>query len=372
MKLVICPILSFCMIILSICPLFAQDFAQNTRYGRAEITHVAKKDFGTAEEQDIETVFSLRILDGPLKGVSKTVTFRGKDSAPQYMKYHEGDTVFIGENTLSQNGKTEIYISLYDKDNTAGIVVLAIIFLIALVAIARLRGITAFVGLGVTIMLLFYIFVPLTMKGFPPLISAVLISLISIAVTIPIITGLTKKSLAGIIGASSGVIIAVLLTLIVSVMIHLSGIITDELLTIFYVSNVEIDLRDVALSGMIISALGAVIDISVSISSSVNEICAVHKNITRAEAFKSAIAVGKDNLGSMVNTLVMSYVGSSIALVLVISLKYNSDMPLRMILNNNEVLIEIVKSIVGCMGMLAAVPVTAYAGTRLFCKASKD
>lgn len=348
--------------------LYAHDFFQNTKYGKAEIVDAERKDHSTADERDIETIFTLRILDGPLAGTTKTVTFRGKDSDPQYMKYHKGDTVFIGINTINEDDKTEVYLSLYDKDNTPGIIALVLIFVLALVAIARIRGLTAFIGLGVTIFLLFFIFVPLTMKGFPPLISAVLISLISIGVTIPIITGLSKKSLAGIIGAGSGIIIAVLLTLVVSLMIHLSGIITDELLTIFYVSNVEIDLRDVALSGMIISALGAVIDISVSISSSVYEICTVHKKIARKDAFKSALSVGKDNLGSMVNTLVMSYVGSSIALVLVISLKYSSDMPLLMILNNNEVLIEIVKSIVGCMGMLAAVPVTAFVGTRLFCK----
>ena len=77
------------------------------------------------------------------------------------------------------------------------------------------------------------------------------------------------------------------------------------------------------------------------------------------------MSVGKDNLGSMVNTLVMAYVGSSLSLILIISLKFDAGMPLLMVLNNHQVLIEILKSFIGCLGMIAAVPVTAWVSVKI-------
>jgi uncharacterized membrane protein len=254
---------------------------------------------------------------------------------------------------------------VYDVDNTPYIIALAFVFLAALVFVARLRGFISLMGLGLTVLLLFFVYVPLTMKGFPPLLSAVGVSLVSILFTVPVITGRSKKTVAGIAGASAGIVFSVLLTLVTGALINVSGIIDDELLTLFYVSGTEINIRNVALSGMIISSLGAVIDVSVSVASAVHEFFIVHPGVDRKEAFRSAMEVGKDNLGSMVNTLVMAYVGSSLSLILIISLKFDSGMPLLMIINNHQVLTEILKSFIGCLGMIAAVPVTAWVSVRI-------
>ena len=149
---------------------------------------------------------------------------------------------------------------------------------------------------------------------------------------------------------------------------HLSGVITNDMLTIFYASDVNIDLRGLVLSGMIIAALGAIMDICISISSSTNEIYNANPEISSGEAFKSVMNIGTDILGSMVNTLVLAYVGSSLSLVLWITMRLEPGMPFWMVLNYNPVLSEIVKSIIGSIGMFISIPVTALISVKFFKK----
>jgi uncharacterized membrane protein len=340
-------------------PSFAGVYQQGSCYHRADILSIKAKA-NLQDETLVDTVFTVRLLDGEHKGDTREINFSGKDTMPSYMKYREGQTVFVAENTITSDKHTESYLSVYDVDNTPYVIGLAFLFLVALTAVARIRGLVSLMGLGLTVILLFFVYVPLTLKGYPPLLSAVGVSLISIMFTVPVITGRTKKTIAGIAGASAGILFSVLLTLVTGALIHVSGIIDDELLTLFYVSGTDINIRNIALSGMIISSLGAVIDVSVSVASAVHEFFIVHPDVDRKEAFASAMQVGKDNLGSMVNTLVMAYVGSSLSLILIISLKFDSGMPFLMIINNHQVLIEILKSFIGCLGMIAAVPVTSW------------
>jgi len=342
----------------------AGSYSQGSTYHRADIISISSSE-NQQEEDIVDTVFTVKLLDGADKGKTREIRFSGKDTMPQYMKTKKGQTVFIAVNTVSGDGHKEEYISIYDVDNTPYIIALMIVFIVALIAVARWRGLISLAGLGLTVLLLFFVYVPLTMKGFPPLLSAVVVSLVSIFFTVPVITGRTKKTVAGIAGASAGIIFSVILTLITGAMINVSGIIDDELLTLFYVSGADINIRNIALSGMIIASLGAVIDVSVSVASAVHEFFIVHPGVDRKEAFSSAMQVGKDNLGSMVNTLVMAYVGSSLSLILIISIKYNADMPLLMIINNHQVLTEILKSFIGCLGMIAAVPVTAWVSVKI-------
>lgn len=351
--------------VLSVISLTAGEYSQDIEYCRAQITDIARtqKTDGAAQYQ--ETVFTLKILSGNRTGETRTVTFKGADDMPSYVKYHNGDTIFIGLNRIIQQGQKDEYIALYDKDNSAGLIVIVILFLGVLFAVGRLRGLRSLAGLAFTVVMIFAVYIPLVLNGFPPLLATLIVSLAAILITIPLITGFSIKSLTAIIGASAGVAVALLLSLAFGWTMHLAGIITDELLTLFFVSNVNFNLRDIALSGMIFAALGAVMDISVSISSAVNEFFVVHPKVEFRPAFRSAFEVGHDNLGSMVNTLVMAYIGGALSLILIIYIKFDSQMPLAMIFSHSEILTEILKSFVGCMGMFIAVPVTAWVGVKL-------
>ena len=341
-------------------------YQDQREYGRARITKIEKHTFeNTPGTQLIETRIHLHVIDGELSGQHKTAVFKGEDDMPKEMFYREGDTVFIG---ISQdpNSEAQEYISLYDIDNTPGIIVMTVLLVLVVVAIGRIRGFFALISLVVTIMLLFFILIPFTLKGYPPLPIAVLISIISVIITLPIIAGFHMKTLAAVLGASAGIILSSLLAVIFGWTMHLSGLITNEMLTVFYASDIAIDLRGLALSGMIIAALGAVMDVCISIASSTAEIYSAKPDISPKEAFKSVLTIGTDIMGSMVNTLILAYVGSSLSLILLISMRFNADMPVWMIFNYNPVLSEIVKSVVGSVGMFACIPITALIAVALY------
>ncbi|MDA3900834.1 MAG: YibE/F family protein [Spirochaetes bacterium] len=349
-------------------PCNAQNFDHQITYARARILSIEPQqviDDKTGESY-VQTTFSLKILSGDLKDQTQKVVFVGKDSMPEFTKYQENDTIFIGFNKIGMVDGTDEYIALYDIDNSFGITIIFILLAVTIVGIGRLKGLFSMLALLFTIGMIFFVFVPLTLKGYPALVITVIISFLSIFVTIPVITGITRKAAAAICGASIGVLVATFLALICGWTMHLAGIITDGMIQVFYMAENQINLRDLALSGMIIAALGAVMDVAVSISSATSELFEANPKIEFKKAFFSSLTIGKDILGSMVNTLILAYVGSSLSIILIIYMKYDSQMPFSMILSHNPVLIEIIKSFVGSLGMFTAIPATAFIATRFY------
>jgi len=334
-------------------------------YCRAKIIAIEKRRIDEGAAQLTETKVHLKILDGAFKNQKKTAIFKGEDELPKEMFYTEGDIVFIGISSVGSDDPVE-YISLYDVDNSNGIIILTALLCISIIIVGRIKGFFSLIALIITVLLVFVILIPLTLKGYPPLPIAVVISLLSIIITLPVIAGLRLKTLAAILGASSGIILASLLAVIFAWFMHLSGIVTTDMLTVFYASNIDINLRGLALSGMIIAALGAIMDVCISIASSTAEIFRANPKITQRAAFRSVLTVGTDILGSMVNTLILAYVGSSLSLILLISIRFEPSMPFWMIFNYNPVLSEIVKSVVGSIGMFMSIPITALLAVKLY------
>ena len=341
-------------------------------YAKARIVEIEKNTISERNSSSlIETKIHLRIIDGSFKDTTKTALFKGESDLPKDMFYREGDTVFIGISKVGTDDPVE-YISIYDIDNSNGIIFLIALLLIAIILVGRAKGVFSMIALVITVLLLFFVLIPLALKGYSPLPITVLIAIFSITITLPIIAGIKLKTLTAILGASSGIVIASLLAIIFGWMMHLSGIVTNEMLTVFYASDVNIDLRGLALSGMIIAALGAIMDVCISIASSTAEIYSANPNISQGEAFRSVLTIGTDILGSMVNTLILAYVGSSLSLILLISMRFEPGMPLWLIFNYNPILSEIVKSVVGSIGMFVCIPITAFLSVRMYHRYSNN
>ncbi|HPS58602.1 MAG TPA: YibE/F family protein [Spirochaetota bacterium] len=342
-------------------PLFAVEkkiFKDARRFARAGIVKIERSKPDENNPYDIEVGVHLRILDGEQKGESHVVTFSGDDNMPKEMFYREGDTVFIGISVTGGSEGVE-YIHIYDVDNSKGIIFFGVVLLAAILLVGRIRGIMSILAFIATIFLIFYLLIPMTLEGNSPLPVAVAICIAAIIITIPIILGFKKKTIAAIAGASSGILIATFLALLAGWIMRLTGIVTNEMMTVFYASVTDIDLRGLALSSIIIAALGAIMDVCISIASAAEEIFKVHPEISFGQAFKSVITVSSDMLGATLNTLLFAYVGTSLPLVLLIALKMEPGIPLTMVLNYNPVLSELIKSAVGCIGMFLSMPVTA-------------
>lgn len=333
-------------------------------FARAEVVKIERSNIGTETAPQSEIRVSLKILDGERKGERHVSVYRGDDDMPKDMFYREGDTVFIGISAADGADSVE-YISIYDVDNTVGIIILGILLAAVIILIGRARGALSMLALIATIILIFKVMIPRTLAGSSPLPIAIGIAVLAIIITIPIILGFRKKTIAAILGASSGVILATALSLFAGWLMHLSGIVTNEMMTVFYASTVEIDLRGLAMAGMVIAALGAIMDVCISIASATEEIFRVNPEIPVREAFRSVMTVSSDMLGATVNTLLFAYVGSALPLVLLIAMKIEPGMPLWLVFNHNPVLSELVKSAVGCIGMFLGMPATAFICVKL-------
>lgn len=332
-------------------------------YCRAKVEKIEKVPIDR-DSSDLEVRIHMTVLDGEFKGQERTAIFRGENDLPRDMFYRVGNTVFIGI-AKSEDVDSVEYVSIYDVDNTAGIIIIGILLITVIILVGRMRGVLSMVSLIATIFLIFYILIPMTLKGYPPLPIASAISLFSVATSIPVIMGIRKKTFAAISGASIGIILATILSLFAGFLMHLSGIVTDEMITVFYASGVNIDLKGLALSAMVIAAVGAIIDVCMSIASATEEIYAVHPDISRGEAFRSVFNVSSDILGATVNTLLFAYVGSALPMVLLISMRLEPGMPFWMVFNYNPILSELIKSAVGCIGMFLSMPITALVCIRL-------
>lgn len=369
-KIIICAAAIFILAPVSFCSNDHKISADHIIYAKARIVSIEKIHPHEGNRDLVETHIKLKIIDGELKGKVKTAVFGGESDLPKEMTYKPGTALFVGISRTDAEGSVE-HISLYDTDNTIGVIAVIIILVVSIIAVGGIKGAASMGALIFTIVLIFMILIPGTLKGYPPLPIAIAISLVSIMVTLPIITGLKLKTAAAVIGAASGVLLSAALAIASGYIMHLSGIVTNEMLTVFYAADVNIDLRGLALSGMIISALGAIMDICVSIASSANEIYNANPKISDRDAFKSVLTIGQDTLGTMVNTLILSYIGSSLSLVLFIAIRLKPGIPFWMIVNYNPVLSEIVKSVVGSVGMFMAIPITAYVSIKLMSRYKK-
>ncbi len=333
-------------------------YIDSREFARAKVEKIERIRAREDNASLVEVRVHLKIIDGTKKGQTHVSIYRGEDDMPKDMFYREGNTVFIGISTMGDADAVE-QISIYDVDNTIGIIILGVLLVASIIFVGRLRGALSMLSLIATIILLFYVLIPMTLKGYSPLPMAVGTALFAIVITIPIILGFKTKTLAAILGATSGVLCATILALFSGWIMHLSGIVTGEMMTVFYASNVDVNLRGLALAGIVIAALGAIMDVCISIASATEEIFRVHPEISVREAFKSVMTVSSDMLGATVNTLMFAYVGSALPLVLLIAMRFDPQTPLMMVFNYNPVLSELVKSAVGCIGMFLSMPLTA-------------
>ncbi len=294
---------------------------------------------------------------------------------------YEGEVVEV-ENVLSENvaynievktddrvilmieeyeGTRQIYISDYSRNGMLKIMVA--VFLGLLVLIGGRKGFKSVVTISLTIFLIFKVMLPGILKGWNPLLIAILMAIVITVLTIIIISGFCKKSYAAIIGTVSGVVIAGIIAVVVGKMIKLTGMSADEASMLLYIpQQIQFNFKNLLFAGILLGALGAVMDIAMSIASAIQEIHQVNRNLKRITLFNAGMAIGKDVMGTMSNTLILAYTGSSIPLLLIL-LAY--DTPFASLTNMDIVATEIVRSLAGSIGLIMTIPITAFTATIL-------
>ena len=328
-------------------------------YVRAKVLEVIDSDL--TEEGNIPGVYAgtqelkIEILSGKFKGQKLILTNSRLHSDLVYDVVAE-DGMEIVLAVKEREGKSpSIGVDTYARDKV--LYILIFLFVFVLIVVGRIKGLMALISLIITGLLIAFFMLPLMFKGYSPILLAIITATIVIFLSLMLIGGFNKKSLAAIIGTSAGVVIAGIISLISGKFAHLTGITGEASEQLVYiVSDFPINIKGIMFAGIIISSLGAVMDVGMSIASVIFEIHNKAPELNKAELFKSGMNVGKDIMGTMANTLILAFAGCSLS-IMILLMAYN--MPYFRAINLNTVSTEIIQGLSGTIGLVLTVPITS-------------
>ena len=257
---------------------------------------------------------------------------------------------------ISDDGKNVYYISDIDKRNS--MLILGGIFIGLTFILARFKGLKAILALGLTVAGIFKIFLPGVISGYSPILLSVFMAFFASLVTIYLIAGFNHKGKVAMAGSIGGVAFAGVLSYIFSIKMGITGYTDIDALNYAPLLG-GIKIRELVSAGVILGSMGAVMDVAVSISSALDEIKQKNPELHQMEIFKSGMNIGSDIIGTMVNTLILAYIGSSLFTVMLLVMQ-RTEYPIIRILNFEFMAVEIMRSLCGSIGILIAVPVTSY------------
>jgi len=304
----------------------------------------------------------IRILDERFKGKEFDVIYYLEDGMnsrlPLYDLFRVGDKVYAYG--IFENNKLFVdNIAYYDK--TPWIIGLCSIFAMLIIIIGGKNGIKALIGLAITVLLIFGVLIPGILAGKNILLLTLLICSLVILITFIIISGFTRKTFVAIMGTISGIFLAATLGGTFENAMRLTGINEHaRMISVAIDSNQQmINFKNIMLSAIMISAMGACMDVGMSIASAINEVKKKKPDITKKELIKSGMTIGKDVMGTMTNTLILAYVGSAMLCILLYSV---NKFELSFVLNAEDITDEILKSLCGSIGLITTIPITALIG----------
>lgn len=255
----------------------------------------------------------------------------------------------------SVSGETTIS-SVYSQDRGGILILFAVLYLVTLVLVGGKQGLRGALGLLFTFVVIIFIWIPLIYLGFSPILTAVIICAVTTALTFWCIAGISRKSVSATLGTVSGIITAGIVAVIFSRLTGITGWNVsniETLLTIYQTNGIQVG--ELLFAGILISALGAEMDVAMSVSSSMQEICHQNPAISRTELFKAGMRIGRDMMGTDSNTLILAFAGTEVS-TLVLNFAY--DLPALQILNSNNIGIAVMEGLAGSFGVVLSVPLT--------------
>ena len=254
--------------------------------------------------------------------------------------------------------------SVYAQDREWVLYAFAAAYLLVLCLVGGRQGLKGALGLVFTFVCILFVYLPLVYRGWSPFWVAVLICIVTTLVTMYLIGGPTRKTLVATGGTVAGVIIAGAAATLFSAASGITGWNVSDiesLLTLASTSGVQVG--GLLFSGLLISSLGAVMDVAMSIGSAIAELHAQNPAISRKDLFKAGMHVGRDMMGTDSNTLILAFAGGSVSMLV---LDYAYDLPYQQIINSNNIGIAVMQGLSGSFGIVLAVPVTVALAVLLY------
>ncbi|MBQ1465973.1 MAG: YibE/F family protein [Eubacteriaceae bacterium] len=334
------------------------NLSMEEEYLKARVTELVSADIidypnGTSETS---IVFDCEVLSGAKKGETITASQSVSDQGAFRVKAVEkGDRIILVNSAFqgADSSRNEYFFAEYARADAVFILLGVFAFLVIL--FGGKKGVSTLISLAFTCLAVIAVLVPAILAGKDIYIATALTCSYMVIMTLVIVNGYSAKTLSAILGCLGGIAVSALICFIMQKVIKLSGYLEEQ--DYFLVlMNPDIDLKAIVYSSILIGAVGAVMDVAVDISSSLSEISRKIGYVPFSDMFASGIRIGRDIMGTMSNTLVLAYIGSSLCGVLLICSYKTSALN---IFNAESIVVELLQAIVGSLGILFAIPVTA-------------
>ena len=331
--------------------------ARKRMFAVAKVTRVLADDAATdawTEGRRLgQQLLEVEILTGKHKG--ETLQTYNYLSAYLNVDAKVGTRIIV---RLDYDDNGEVYIiSVPNYDRAPMLIGLILVFAALLIVIGRKKGIMALLGLVYTLASLWYVLIPMLLRGAEPVLTSIIIVALTTVACLILLTGFSRKTLCAVLGCVSGVAVAGIFAAIAGAISPLNGFNmseAEELVLRAYDS--ELHISGLFVAGILIASLGAVMDVAMSISSACWELRSVNPTMPRKELFRSGMNIGRDAMGTMTNTLILAFSGTSVNMLLLFQVY---DYPLIQIFNTDAMAMEVIRGIAGSIGIVLTVPLVA-------------
>jgi uncharacterized membrane protein len=297
---------------------------------------------------------TFRLVEGPDRGRSVQVELQA--GAARARALEVGGRTLLGHQP-GVEGFEYVYL---DPDRRGPLLLLAMLFAGAVIALGGWRGVASLVGLIATLLVLFLFVIPAIVDGRDPLLVSLVGSVLIAFAALYLSHGVEPRTTVALLGTLGGLACAAILAVVFMDLAQITGLASEEALYLSAVGT-EFDLRGLILGGMIIGALGAIDDMTITQASAVWELRAADRGMPSGSLQRAGMRIGRDHVASTVNTLVLAYAGASMPILILFLL---SDQPATTVASGEIVATEIVRSLVGSIGLVASVPITTWLAVR--------
>ena len=333
------------------------------QFERATVTEIVSETRADNGEQ---------LGDQELKVKMKTGEFKDRIvDATNINSYLYGAECKVGTNVIVQVSSYDgnVSASVFNYDRTGALLGMAAVFLISLVLIGKRKGLTSALGLIFTLICIVFLYLPMMYLGASPFLSAVIVTVLTTFVTMYLIGGFSKKTYCAILGTVGGVVVAGLAASLFGKIGHITGYNVQDIETLMYIGQyTPLNIGGLMFSGILIASLGAVMDVAMSISTSIEELHFHDPGMTKKELFNSGIKIGGDMMGTMSNTLILAFTGGSLTTLMIF---YSYSMPFLQMFNSYEMGIEILQGLAGSLGVILTVPLVSLIAAVMMGKSEK-
>ena len=329
--------------------------SESSTYERGVVTRILAEELsqeeGSNRYRGVQTL-KVAMKSGSLKG--QEIEVKNELSATHNIATGVGQRLII---KVDAPEGLEPYYTVFNYDRTVGISMILVMFAVFMILVGGRKGVKSMIGLCFALFLIIDFLLPTVYHGWSPIGMGIICAFLIAVFSMLLLNGFSEKTFTAITATMTGVILAAVFYYIFSGILHLSGFNLEEAEELIIVQGATgLKVGQTLFTGILIASLGAVMDMTMSVASALFEMKEIHPEMYMTEVFRSGISIGQDMIGTMCETLILAFAGSSITALLVM-IAYGAQF--NQILSSDYVAIELIHSLTGSMAVIRSVPITA-------------